>query len=151
MAFLNTVIAAYGSSRSQMFFRKRALTNFAIFMGKQLCCSLFNKVARPNACNFIKKTPPTQVFKNWFFYRTPMVPASQLSSCMVIFLRCYFINSFINAIKRHDRRLESYSIFQVTELTNMVNYLPNIIVLWTGKNLSLQFYLKRDPGTGVFL
>ena len=70
---------------------------------------------------------------------------------MVIFLRCYFINSFINAITRHDRRLESYSILQVTELTNMVNYLPNIIVLWTGKNLSLQFYLKRDPGTGVFL
>ena len=47
--------------------------------------SLFNKVVCLNACNLIKKETPTQMFscencetfKNTFFYRTPLVVASE--------------------------------------------------------------------------
>ena len=39
----------------EVFFRKDVLKNFAYFTGKQLRWSLFNKVAGPQACNFIKK------------------------------------------------------------------------------------------------
>ena len=53
-----------------------------------MCQSLFvNKVAdlRPQACNFIKKEALTQVFscefckifKNTYFYRTPLVATSE--------------------------------------------------------------------------
>ena len=48
---------------------------------------LFNKVAGPKACNFIKKDTPAQVFsreyceffKNNFFYKTPLAAASVMS------------------------------------------------------------------------
>ena len=39
----------------EVFFTKDALKNSAYFTGRQLCWSLFNKVAGPQACNFIKK------------------------------------------------------------------------------------------------
>ena len=39
----------------EVFFRKDVLKNFAYFTEKQLRWSLFNKVAGPQACNFIKK------------------------------------------------------------------------------------------------
>ena len=39
----------------EVFFRKDVLKNFAYFTGKQLRWGLFNKVAGPQACNFIKK------------------------------------------------------------------------------------------------
>ena len=68
-----------------MFCEKGVLRNFAKFTGKHLCQSLFfNKVADA-ACNFIKKETLAQVFscefceisKNTFFYRTPLVAASE--------------------------------------------------------------------------
>ena len=50
------LLKAYSrSSRLQMFFKTVVLKNFAIFTGKHLCGSLFNKVAGLQACNFIKK------------------------------------------------------------------------------------------------
>ena len=71
-----------------MFSKKGVLRNFAQFTGKHLYQSLFfNKVAglRPQACNFIKKEAPAQVFFcefceiswNTFCYRTPPVAASE--------------------------------------------------------------------------
>ena len=68
-----------------MFCKKGVLKNIAKITGKHLRQSLFfNKVA---ACNFIKnKTPPqvfscefSEVFKNTFFDRTPLVAASLIS------------------------------------------------------------------------
>ena len=68
-----------------MFGEKGVPRNFAKFTGKDLCQSLFfNKVAGA-ACNFIKKETLAQVFsfefyeifKNTFFYRTPLVAASE--------------------------------------------------------------------------
>ena len=61
------------SSRLQMFFIIDVLKHFAIFTGKHLCWSLF--LIKQQACNFIKKETPTQVFscehyenfKNSFF------------------------------------------------------------------------------------
>ena len=73
------------SSRSRMFFKIGALKNFVNFTGKHLCWSLFfNKVTGLQACNFIKKETPMQVFfceiceifKNTFFHRTPLVVTS---------------------------------------------------------------------------
>ena len=72
-----------------MFCKKGVLKNFANFIGKQLCESLFfNKVAglRSEACNLIKKETLAQVFsceiceifKNTFFYRIPPVAASEV-------------------------------------------------------------------------
>ena len=57
--------------------KKCVLRNFAKFTGKHLCQSLL-------ACNFIKKETLAQVcscdfceiFENNFFYRTPLVAAS---------------------------------------------------------------------------
>ena len=47
----------FGRSKSshQCFIKKTVVKNFAIFTGKYLCQSLFNKVAGLHACNFIKK------------------------------------------------------------------------------------------------
>ena len=68
-----------------MFCEKGVLRNFAKFTGKHLCQSLsFNKVAGV-ASNFIKKETLAHVFscefceisKNTFFYRTPLVAASE--------------------------------------------------------------------------
>ena len=53
------------SGRTEVLCKKDVLKNFAKFTGKQLCWSLlFNKVAviKLQACNFIKKETPTQVF-----------------------------------------------------------------------------------------
>ena len=67
-----------------MFCEKSVLRNFAKFVRKHLCQSVFfNKVAGA-ACNFIKRETLAQVFscefckisKNTFFYRTPPVAAS---------------------------------------------------------------------------
>ena len=68
----------FRSSRSQMFFKKGILKNLAIFTGKHLCWSL----------PLIKKTPSQvfpreycEIFKNSFFYKTPLVGASP--SCTI--------------------------------------------------------------------
>ena len=57
------------SSRSQILFKTGVLKNFTKLTGKHLCQSLsFNKVVgfRP------------EIFRNTFFYRTPLVAASVL-------------------------------------------------------------------------
>ena len=79
------------SNRPEVFCKKGVLRNFAKFTEKHLCQSLFfNKVARPEACNFIKKEILTPVFscefneisKNTFSsYRTPPVVASVITLC----------------------------------------------------------------------
>ena len=72
-----------------MFCKIDILRNFAKFPGKHLCQSLFfNKVEglRPEACNLIKKETLAHVFSselceisnNIFFYRTPLVAASDV-------------------------------------------------------------------------
>ena len=43
------------SNGLQIFFKIGVLKNFAIFPGKHLCWSLFNKVVGLKACSFIKK------------------------------------------------------------------------------------------------
>ena len=72
------------SSRPEVFCKKGVLRNLAKFTEKQLCQSLFfNKGLQ--ACNFIKKETLALVFscefceisKNNFFYRTPLVAASE--------------------------------------------------------------------------
>ena len=60
--------------------QSRCLKNFAKFTKKELCQSFF----RPQACFFIKKEAPAQVFScefceifnKTFFHRTPAVAAS---------------------------------------------------------------------------
>ena len=50
------------SSRPEVFFKKGVLRNFAKFIGKNLCQSLFfNKIAG-KTCSFIKKETLAQVF-----------------------------------------------------------------------------------------
>ena len=88
-----------GSSRLEVFCKKGVLRNFANFIGKHLCQSLFfNKITglglqfilQAYACNFIKKQTLAQVFscefckisKNTFFHGTPLVAIS-------VFPRCY--------------------------------------------------------------
>ena len=66
-------------------YKKTALKNFAKFTGKHLCQSLFfNKVVSLRPVTLLKKVTLAQVFssefceifKNIFFYRTPLVAAS---------------------------------------------------------------------------
>ena len=72
----------FRSSRPEVFCKKGVLRNIAKFTGKHLCQSLFfNKVAglRPDteslaqvfSCEFC------EISKNTFFYRTPLVAASE--------------------------------------------------------------------------
>ena len=50
-------------SSCSMFFKIGVLKNFVNFIGKHLCWSfVFNKVAGLEACSFIKKEIPTQLF-----------------------------------------------------------------------------------------
>ena len=63
----------YRSSRPDVFCKKGVLRNFAKYTGKHLCQSLFfNKeaLAQGFSCEFC------EIFKNNFFYRTPLVTAS---------------------------------------------------------------------------
>ena len=68
-----------------MFCKKGVLKNFAKFTGKHLCQSFFfNKVVSLRPVTLLKKVTLAQVFscefceifKNIFFYRTPLVAAS---------------------------------------------------------------------------
>ena len=73
------------SSISQMFFKIGALKNFANFIGKHQCKSIFLiNLQSLNTCNVVKETPTQvfsceicEVFKNTCFYRTPPVAASE--------------------------------------------------------------------------
>ena len=77
-------IAQNRSSRSEVFYKKGVLRNFAKFSGKHLCQSLFLIKVAGLSCNFIKKETVAQVFscefcefyKNTFYVRTPLVVAS---------------------------------------------------------------------------
>ena len=63
-----------------MFCKKGVLRNFAKFTGKHLCQSLFFKketLAQVFSCEFCG------IFKNTFFYRTPLVAASALSLLLI--------------------------------------------------------------------
>ena len=50
------------SSRPEVFCKKGVFRNFAKFIGKHLCQSLFFNKKRPEACNVIKKGTLAQVF-----------------------------------------------------------------------------------------
>ena len=72
---LENIRKSWEIDRWQMFFKIGVLKNFAIFTGKHLCWK---------ACHFIKKrlqhkcfTVNITKFKNNFFYRTPLVAASE--------------------------------------------------------------------------
>ena len=77
-----------GSSRSQIFFKIGALNKFAIFTGKHLCWSLFLIKKE----TLLKETPTQvfsceygEIFKISFFFRTPLVTASQQPAfCMIL-------------------------------------------------------------------
>ena len=69
----------------QMLFKIHVLKNFAIFTGKRVLGSLFNKAASLNACYFIKKRLQHRCFLvnimkfllTFFFYKTSLVAASK--------------------------------------------------------------------------
>ena len=69
-----------------MFCKKVVLKNFPNFTRKHLCQSLFFNEVAVLASNYIKKETLAQVFscefwaifKNTYFYRTPLVAASEL-------------------------------------------------------------------------
>ena len=72
---LENIRKSWEIDRWQMFFKIGVLKNFAILTGKHLCWK---------ACHFIKKrlqhkcfTVNITKFKNNFFYRTPLVAASE--------------------------------------------------------------------------
>ena len=72
------------SNRPEVFYKKGVLRNFIKFTGKHLCRSPF-LIKLPEACDFIRKETLAQVFscefseisKNSFLYRTPLVAASE--------------------------------------------------------------------------
>ena len=73
------------SSRLQMFFKKGVLKNFANFIGKHLCRSLFLlKLQTLRLATLLKRDSNTvfscktcEIFKNTFPYRIPPVAASE--------------------------------------------------------------------------
>ena len=84
-AFVKTVLNLIELLISQKQSPRGVLKNFAKFTGKRLCQSIFfNKVADLRPADFIKRETVVQVFscefceifKNIFFYRTPLVTAS---------------------------------------------------------------------------
>ena len=78
----------YRSSRPEVFCKKSVLRNFTKFTGKHQCQSLFfNKVAGLRPAPLLKETLALVFFcqfceisKKTFFYRTPLVAASVISS-----------------------------------------------------------------------
>ena len=84
-----STLAKYRNSRPAVFCKKGALKNFAKFTGKYLCQSLFKKETLTQVffCEFC------EIFKNIYFYRTPLVAASENSLfwLCIINLRRHFI------------------------------------------------------------
>ena len=71
----------------EVFYEKGVLKNFAKFIGKYLCQSLFFIKVALSACNFIKKATLTQVFscEFWkifkdFFFTEHLETASNFTS-----------------------------------------------------------------------
>ena len=90
------IVSLYSDRSSRpkkVFCKEGGLTSFIKFTGKQLTDSLFKLSYRPQPCNFIKKETLAQVFccefcklfKNNFFYRTPLVAASVLKLKIEVF------------------------------------------------------------------
>ena len=91
-----------------MFFKIGVIRNFALFTGKHVLESLFNKVAGLAACNFISisfqkrlqhwyfSCEYCKIFKNNFYYRTPLVAAfvSLIKQQLFIYL---FINHYFSS------------------------------------------------------
>ena len=142
-----------------MFWEKGVLRNFAKFIGKHLYQSLFSNKVAGAACNFIKKETLAQVFscefceisKNTFFYRTPLVTASDWMgknrehcremgslSCSKI-----FINFKFNV--RSERKLENdIFILKLTLfLTQWNDYLEKVWNLLLRITLTFLFLLQR--------
>ena len=86
-----------------MFFKIGVLKNFAIFSGKHLCWSPF-LINKPEGLQRYQKETPTQVcsceyceiFKNSFFYRTPLVAASVQVSPRVVHLSSLSFKCLLN-------------------------------------------------------
>ena len=105
---MNSIVDSIGEYRkSESVFprcsvKKGVLRNFAKFTGKHLCQSLFfNKVA-----GFFKKETLIQVFscefceifKNNFFYRTPLVAASR-KECFRFYVSVTWVQSSLVSLK----------------------------------------------------
>ena len=96
-------------SLSEVFCEKGVLRNFAKFTGKHLSQGLFfTKSCRSQACNFIKKESPAQMFscgfceflRTPFFYRTPPVAASEKNVHKTLLLISVTVNSYLK--QRND-------------------------------------------------
>ena len=133
MDFTGNIFLPKKSSRSQMFFKKGVLKNFAMFTGKHLCWmeSPLNKVAGLKACSFIKKRlHPTQVFfceyceifKSSSFYKTPLV---------AVFTKICISNYFLNDAHREKQESARIQEFVSTEswlfLTELFDMLTQAI------------------------
>ena len=78
-------MSTYRSRRPEVFFKKGVLRNLTKFIGKHLYQNLFFNKRNFIKTDFIKKETQAQVFscefsqifKNGFFYRTPLVAASE--------------------------------------------------------------------------
>ena len=78
-------MSTYRSRRPEVFFKKGVLRNFTKFTRKHLYQNLFFNKRNFIKTDFIKKEAQAQVFscefseifKNGFFYRTPLVAASE--------------------------------------------------------------------------
>ena len=115
------------SSRPEVFCKKGVIKNFTKFKGKHLYQSLFLIKLHAWACNFIKKETLAQVFsckfcqilKNTYFYRIPLVAASELKS-KHIFNSATFLNMSSKTIK----------VFSTQISFNQESIKKNLIILW---------------------
>ena len=109
----------FRSSRLEVFFTKGILKNFAKLAGKHLCQSLFfKKVAgfRPWTYNFILKKEALawvfscefcKNFKNTYYYRTPLVAASETNQVFST-----KITKFMNDLfPKKSKTLNNYKIY----------------------------------------
>ena len=109
----------FRSSRLEVFFTKGNLKNFVKLAGKHLCQSLFfKKVAgfRPWTYNFILKKEALawvfscefcKNFKNTYYYRTPLVAASETNQ-----LFSTKITKFMNDLfPKKSKTLNNYKIY----------------------------------------
>ena len=137
--------------------------NFAKFTGKHLCQSLFfNKVAglRPEACHFIKKGTLARVFscefyetsKNSFFYRIPLVAASEdyflwrgFESVRAQWTNCF--NIFMIKISCLYEKKSSHRRCSVRKdvLRNFTKFTGNTCARVSGCNFFTEHLFYRTP------
>ena len=93
---IKSKVTKYKSRRSEMF-RKKVLKNFAKFVGKHLWQSFFlNKVAGLSSATLLKKKLwhrcflwIFEFFRSTYFYKTPLVTASENNEEMIPFMHSY--------------------------------------------------------------